>query len=177
MLLQHGNFNLSATQNTARALSGLAVGLAGFSIYLFVLRGFYANNDTRTPFWINLFENVLNVVFAILLVDHFDVFGLGLAFSLAYLISAVVALFMMQRKSRGFRADSLLVGLVPILISAGVMAICVRLGSMLFTNHDSAVGLNAAMQVLSGSLIGLTIYVAMLYLFQVSEVRKLFHRG
>jgi hypothetical protein len=57
------------------------------------------------------------------------------------------------------------------------MAICVRFGSMLFANHDSSVGLNAAMQVLSGSLIGVTIYVAMLYLFQVSEVRKLFHRG
>jgi putative peptidoglycan lipid II flippase len=177
MLLQHGNFNLSATQNTARALSGLAIGLAGFSIYLFVLRGFYTNNDTRTPFWINLFENVLNIVFAILFVDHFDVFGLGLAFSLAYLISAVVALFMMQRKSRGFNANSLLAGFVPILISAGVMAICVRLGSMLFANHEQAVGLKAAIQVLSGSIIGITIYVAMLYLFQVSEVRKLFHRG
>jgi putative peptidoglycan lipid II flippase len=176
MLLQHGNFNSLASQNTARALSGFAIGLAGFSVYLFVLRGFYTNSDTRTPFWINLFENALNIVFAILLVDHFDVFGLGLAFSLAYLISAVVALFMMQRKSLGFSANSLLAGLIPILISAGVMAICVRLGSMLFTNHDSAVGLNAAMQVLCGSLIGVTIYVAMLYLFQVSEMRKLFHR-
>ena len=177
MLLQHGSFNSLATQNTARALSGLAVGLAGFSIYLFVLRGFYANNDTRTPFWINLFENVLNIVFAILLVGRFDVLGLGLAFSLAYLISAVVAMFVMQRKSRGFSAHSLLAGLIPILISAGVMAICVRLASMLFTNHESAVGLNAAIQVLSGSLIGVTIYIAMLYLFHVSEVRKLFHRG
>ncbi len=177
MLLQHGNFNSSATQNTARALSGLAIGLAGFSIYLFVLRGFYANNDTRTPFWINLFENFLNIVFAVLLVDHFDVLGLGLAFSLAYLISAIVALLMMQRKSRGFSAQSVLAGLTPILISAGVMAICVQLGSMLFANHDSAVGLNAAIQVFSGSLIGVTIYVAMLYLFQVSEVRKLLHRS
>jgi len=177
MLLQRGNFNSFATQNTARALSGLAVGLAGFSIYLFVLRGFYANNDTRTPFWINLFENVLNIVFAILLVGRFDVLGLGLAFSFAYLISAVVALFVMQRKSRGFNANSLLTGLAPIVISAGVMAIFVRLESMLFTNHDSAVGLNAAAQVFGGSIIGATIYIAMLYLFHVSEVRKIFHRG
>jgi len=84
---------------------------------------------------------------------------------------------MMQRKSRGFNANSLLAGFVPILISAGVMAICVRLESMLFANHESAVGLNAAIQVLSGSIIGVTVYVAMLYLFQVSEVRKLFHRN
>ena len=174
MLLQHGNFDESATQNTARALSGLAIGLAGFSVYLFVLRGFYANNDTRTPFWINLFENFLNIVFAILLVDRFDVLGLGLAFSLAYLISAFVALWMMQRKSLGFRASELLLSLIPILISAGIMAICVRLGLLQFANHVSAVGLNATTQVFSGLLIGAVIYVAMLYLFRVSEVRKLF---
>jgi hypothetical protein len=48
---------------------------------------------------------------------------------------------------------------------------------MLFANHESAVGLKAAIQVLSGSIIGVTVYVAMLYLFQVSEVRKLFRRG
>ena len=176
MLLQHGNFDSSATQNTARALSGLAVGLAGFSIYLFVLRGFYANNDTRTPFWINLVENFLNIVFAILLVTRFDVLGLGLAFSLAYLASAFIALWMMQKKSPGFNANSLLSGLIPILISACVMAICMKLGLLQFTNHVSAVGLNATTQVFSGLLIGGIIYVALLYLFRVREVRELFSR-
>ncbi len=176
MLLQHGDFDASATKNTARALSGLAIGLAGFSVYLFVLRGFYANNDTRTPFWINLFENFLNIVFAILLVDQFDVLGLGLAFSLAYLISAFVALWMMQRKSPGFRASSLLISLIPILISACVMAICVRLGLARFRNHKSAVGLDATTQVLSGLLIGVIIYGAMLYLLRVKEVQKLLRR-
>jgi hypothetical protein len=61
-------------------------------------------------------------------------------------------------------------------ISAGVMAICVRLGLLQFANHISAVGLNATTQVFSGLLIGVTIYVAMLYMFRVGEVRKLLSR-
>ena len=97
-LLQYGNFDASATTNTARALTGLAVGLSGFSIYLFVLRGFYSHGDTRTPFFINLFENALNVVFAIALVKKYDVLGLGLAFSFAYLISSVIAFIALRRK-------------------------------------------------------------------------------
>lgn len=97
-LLQYGNFDASATTNTARALTGLAVGLSGFSIYLFVLRGFYSHGDTRTPFFINLFENALNVVFAIVLVKKYDVLGLGLAFSFAYLISSVIAFIALRRK-------------------------------------------------------------------------------
>ena len=97
-LLQYGNFDASATTNTARALTGLAVGLSGFSIYLFVLRGFYSHGDTRTPFFINLFENTLNVLFAIVLVEKYDVLGLGLAFSFAYLISSVIAFIALRRK-------------------------------------------------------------------------------
>ena len=106
MLLQYGNFDESATTNTARALVGLSVGLSGFSIYLFVLRGFYSHGDTRTPFFINVFENALNIVFAFLLVKKYDVLGLGLAFSLAYLVSSGVAIFVLRRKTFGFSADS-----------------------------------------------------------------------
>lgn len=98
LFLQYGNFDATATTNTARALTGLAVGLSGFSIYLFVLRGFYSHGDTRTPFFINLFENALNVVFAIVLVKKYDVLGLGLAFSFAYLISSVIAFIALRSK-------------------------------------------------------------------------------
>jgi len=99
-LLQYGNFDADAATNTARALTGLSVGLVGFSVYLFVLRGFYSYGDTRTPFFINLFENALNIALAVVLVERFDVLGLGLAFSFAYLISSVVAFFALRRKVR-----------------------------------------------------------------------------
>jgi putative peptidoglycan lipid II flippase len=91
LLLGHGNFDLAAIESTSRALSGLAIGLVGFSTYLFVLRGFYAKGDTRTPFFINLAENAINIALAIALVDSLDVFGLGVAFAIAYLAGAVIA--------------------------------------------------------------------------------------
>ena len=173
MLLQHGNFDSAATVNTARALAGLAVGLAGFSVYLFVLRGFYANNDTRTPFFVNLFENSLNIFFAVVLVKRFDVLGLGLAFSLAYLISAVLALFVMQRRSVEFRASKVLLGFVPILISAGVMALVVYLVSQ---NIGGEVGLDATARVVISIVVGLAIYLAMLFVLRVREAHALLAR-
>ena len=85
-LLEHGEFSEQAAVNTGRALAGFSIGLVGFSVYLFVLRGFYAHQDTRTPFVINVVENLLNIVFAVLLVGRYGVLGLGLAFALAYLL-------------------------------------------------------------------------------------------
>ena len=102
ILLGYGNFDGVAVANTARALTGLAVGLAAFSVYLYALRGFYARGDTRTPCLINLGENAVNVALAVLLSERFDVLGLGLAFSGAYLSSAALALAILSRRTVGW---------------------------------------------------------------------------
>jgi len=65
---------------TADTLQAFAITLVPFSIYLYVMRAFYALKDTRTPFFLNAFENGLNVLLAIVLFPHFGVQGLALDF-------------------------------------------------------------------------------------------------
>jgi len=108
LALGWGAFTDDAVESTARALSGLSIGLVGFSLYLFVLRGFYSHGNTRTPFLINCAENVLNIVLAVLLVGRLDVLGLGLAFAIAYLVSAIVALEVLHRAHGTPRLGALL---------------------------------------------------------------------
>jgi len=98
LLLGWGAFSEAAVTRTAEALAGLSIGLVGFSLYLFVLRGFYSHGDTRTPFFINVFENAVNIVLAFALVDRYGVHGLGLAFAVAYLVSAVVAVALLRSR-------------------------------------------------------------------------------
>jgi Na+-driven multidrug efflux pump len=45
-----------------------------------------------------VFENALNIVLAFALVDRYGVHGLGLAFAVAYLVSAVVAVTVLRRE-------------------------------------------------------------------------------
>ncbi len=88
----------SSPTATAAALTGFAVGLIPFSAYLFALRGFYALNDTRTPFVINAGENALNIVFAAFGFARYGVRGLALGYSAAYAIAAIVALITLRRR-------------------------------------------------------------------------------
>ena len=98
VLMERGRFDAEDTANTADALRGLAVGLVGFSVFLFVLRGFYAHHDTRTPFWLNVIENGLNVALAFMLVGPLGVGGLGVALGIAYLVAAVLAVIVLHRR-------------------------------------------------------------------------------
>jgi putative peptidoglycan lipid II flippase len=159
LLFQHGNFSAAATANTARALSGLAIGLAGFSIYLFVLRGFYARNDTRTPFFINVGENAINIVLAIVLVDRHGVFGLGLSFSIAYLVSAIVALLILESTEVDIKLTVLAFNIVRIAIAAGAMT-CVVWFSIRHIGSEAGIG--SLTSVIAGTLIGAATYAVAL---------------
>lgn len=172
-LLQHGNFTAEAAHNTARALTGFSIGLVGFSVYLFVLRGFYAHEDTRTPFVINAFENAINIVLAALLVGRYGVLGLGLAFAVAYLVSAVVALFVVERRYPEFASMPLLRSLAPMLVAA------VLAGGVAFLVGraiGATEGLAALARTASCFVIGVGVYVAFLRLLRVPETAALSER-
>ena len=169
LLFQHGNFTDSAAINTARALSGLALGLAGFSVYLFVLRGFYARNDTRTPFFINLVENALNIVFAVALVDRFGVLGLGIAFSIAYIVSAVIALVVLESTEVDIKMSALAFSLLRIASAAAVMGLVVWIVSNAI---GSNAGIGSITRVISGTVIGAIAYAMALTALGDQELRS-----
>ncbi|MGI8940236.1 MAG: murein biosynthesis integral membrane protein MurJ, partial [Iamia sp.] len=118
--------DLEDAVNIARGLAGFAPGLLGFSVYLFVLRAFYAVQDTRRPFWINNGENLTNIAFAVVLAAPFGIIGLTSAYSTAYLAAAVVALLVLLRRlPAGFDLRGLAATLLSCLGSGALMAAAV----------------------------------------------------
>lgn len=166
-LMQRGQFDAVATLNTSRALAGLSIGLVGFSVYLFVLRGFYAHQDTRTPFVINVGENLLNIVFALLFVGRWGVLGLGLAYAFAYLLSAAWALTVLRDKVGAFP-------LRPIVSSSWRMGLAAVLmaEAMWFVTRDAGddTGWSALGQIVVGGAVGIVVYLAVAFALRVPEL-------
>lgn len=169
-LLQHGQFDASAADTTSRALAGLSLGLIGYSIYLFALRGFYAHQDTRTPFVINLGQNALNIVLAFVLVGPFDVLGLGLAFAISYLAAAIVTLFVLRIKVPTFPAFEVLAGLSRAVVAGAVMGSIVWLAVRAFGDND---GGGAVLRLIAGTGIGIITYLGALQVLRAPEIEHL----
>ncbi len=146
---------------------GLALGLGAFSIYLFVLRGFYAHKDAKTPFKINLVENLVNIVLAFVLVDRYGVLGLGLAFALAYVVSSIWAMQVLSYKVPGFPVRSILGSIARMLIAATLMAEVVWLVTQQVGGNA---GVDALVRVVVGALIGLGVYLGLLYAMRAPEL-------
>jgi putative peptidoglycan lipid II flippase len=172
-LLEYRNFSAENAANTADAIAGFSLGLVGFSVYMFVLRGFYAHHDTRTPFIVNVVENALNVLFAVLLVDRYGVFGLGLAFALAYLLSAAWVLLILSYKVPGFALRPIYASFGTMLVAAAMMAASVW---FITRNVLPDTGWQAMAQVIVGGVVGVVVYCAVLLALRADEMAWLQRR-
>jgi putative peptidoglycan lipid II flippase len=166
-VLTRGNFDAADAYGAQRALAGLALGLGAFSIYLFVLRGFYAHKDTKTPFKVNVVENLINIVLAFVLVDRYGVLGLGLAFALAYVVSSLWAMQILSYKVPGFAVRPVLGSMWRMLLAAALMAEAVWLVTQQFGGNEGA---GAWARVVVGGLVGVGVYLGVLFALRAPEL-------
>jgi putative peptidoglycan lipid II flippase len=146
-----GELTEGATLPIARILGGFALGLIGFSAYLFVLRAFYALQDTRTPFFLNCAENALNIVLAVALVGSFGVVGLAVSYAIAYSVAAVLALVVLLRRHPGFDLAGLLRSVGIVVLAGLLMAAAVTVVvAVLPTATVTEIAVAAAVAVLVG---------------------------
>jgi putative peptidoglycan lipid II flippase len=122
VVLEHGAFSAASAGVTARALAAFGVGLLGFSAYLFLLRGFYAFGDTRTPFKLNVMENALNIGLAVPFAARWGVMGLALSFSIAYLVAAIVTYALLALRLGGIASRRQWMMIAQVAASTLVMA-------------------------------------------------------
>jgi putative peptidoglycan lipid II flippase len=166
-ILAHGAFSPGDASVTADTLQALTTGLLPFSVYLYVLRGFYALQDTRTPFFVNCFQNALNIVLALALFSPFGAQGLAFAFAGSYLVAAIVSLVLLAGRIGGGadRATAQLVGRA--LIAAAFLAVVAAPVAGAIGSRDAAHALGAAV---AGTAAGALAYLAALRVLGVPEI-------
>jgi putative peptidoglycan lipid II flippase len=166
-VLVRGGFSVEDARTTADTLQLMAIGLVPFSVYLFVLRGFYSLQDTRTPFFVNVFENACNVALAIALFGELGVQGLALAHALAYVLASIVALVLLHRRIGGPGRRVVVTG-ARATVGAGVLAmVAAPVAGAIGAEHAGS----AAVAAVVGGCAGAVAYVVALRLLGASELR------
>ena len=172
LLLERGALTSGQAGLTADCVVLFAVGLLPFSLYLYALRGFYSVHDTRTPFVLNCWENLINVAVAAALYPWLGVQGLALSFAVAYAVAAVMALRSLAGRAGGLGLDlrSRQV-LARTAVAAVVMTLAVRLAVLALPDRPPDL-LEAAV----GMLVGVGVYAGALSAMRVREMAEIMRR-
>jgi putative peptidoglycan lipid II flippase len=112
-----------ATLPVARIIGGFALGLIGFSTYLFVLRAFYALQDTRTPVIWAVVAVAINVPLMAWLVGPMGIDGLALAMSLTAIIEVLGLVWALRSRLEGLDLEDVGSSLARSAIAGGAAAL------------------------------------------------------
>jgi putative peptidoglycan lipid II flippase len=174
LLYQRGEFTAHSTQLVAWALLWYAAGLIFHSVLEVLARSYYAMHDTKTPVLVGATAMGINVGLSFAFVALFNKIGwmphggLALANTLATALETTTLVLLMRKRLRGIQGNSLLKGagataLGTLGMSAGIV---IWLHFMQYYP--------AALTALGGVTIGVVIYLLVIVLLRVPEIRLLF---
>lgn len=167
-LLNHGSFSLEAAHLTGGTLAMFALGLFPFSAYLFLMRGYYALSDTKTPFKLNVVENIINIALAVPFTQWMGVSGLAFSYSLAYCLSSLLTFYTLNKRvGYGLARLSLLGYFAKVVAVSLVMGLAVK--AVLIELSAQAEWQQVAAAVIAGGIV----YIVLTLGFKLVDLKAL----
>lgn len=169
-------FPWPATLLAGKTLGVLAVSASFYAVMQLIIRGFYALHDTKTPLYVGLAAAVFDAALSIVSVWVLGWGIVGIAFALtttAILETGALAVFLYSKVNTSGYLKSVLVPLVKMVGISFVTGIGLWLPMRLLDQFifDTTRTLPLIALTATTSIIGMSIYLGLSYLFKVEQLQ------
>jgi len=167
------------TGSLGLTLIAFAPGLVMFSVHYVVLRGYYAVEDTKTPFFIQCVIAAVNIALAIALTlvvqPQLVAPVLALAYGASYAVGALLSIAVLGRRLEGLRLGQLASFVVRVAAAATPAAALAWLAvaGLQAGGLEVASKVDSLVLLVTGGLLGLGAYVVLARALRVGEVTQL----
>ena len=167
------------TGSLGLTLIAFAPGLVMFSVHYVVLRGYYAVEDTKTPFFIQCVIAAVNIALAIALTlvvePRLVAPVLALAYGASYTVGALVSLAVLGRRLEGLRLgqlSSFVVRVAAAAVPAAALA-WLAVAGLQSGGLEIASKIDSLVLLLTGGLLGMAVYVGLARTLRIGEITQL----
>lgn len=168
-------FDWPATVLTGRTLALFSISLFAQALVYLISRGFYALHDTRTPLVIGaITTGIMLAIGAVsVLVLHLSVGSIAVAYSIGSILNFLVLFIWLDRKVHGFDhwmilSSSLKIGVASFFTGFALYIPIKLLDRLVF---DTTKTINLIILTGISSIIGLSLYLFLTWLFNVKEAK------
>jgi putative peptidoglycan lipid II flippase len=157
-------------------LIAFAPGLLMFSVHYVVLRGFYAIEDTRTPFFIQCIIAAVNIILAISLTMAVDpqyvAPVLALAYGGSYAVGSIVSIGPLSRRLGGLGRRALLRFVTRVAVAAipATLLAWATVRSLQAAGFDVARKSDSLLILVAGGVVGVAAYLLAARLLHIREI-------
>lgn len=178
LLFSHGAL-VGDTHVIGRTIAAFAPGLVFFTVHYCMLRGFYADEDTRTPFMVQMLLAVTNILaalaFTVAAPPAWIAALLALAYGLAYLVGVIASATALSRRVGPIFDKTMLRFVVRLAVAVGGSAL-VMLGAVWGLDQLGVSGETAGSATVvaaAAGAAGALGYIVMARLVGLREIRSL----
>jgi putative peptidoglycan lipid II flippase len=134
-LFGYGSFNNEAVANSAKALFYFGLGLPAFALIKVFSTFFFANNNTKTPFYISLVSVALNIFISLYYFKSFGFIIIPIATSISSWFNSIVLFFFLKNKNLFMFDEIFLIKFFKIIFSSIIMGIFFKYLILIFQNQ------------------------------------------
>ena len=161
VVLGAGMFDWNDTILTINTLQFLILGLFADALILLLVRGFFAIEDTTTPFVLGIFDTLIRVTAAYFLSRHLGVAGMAIGFAFGCVVYAALLWFFLRRRMENLDRQKIFSSIIKILIASFLAALTAYGALRVFANLvNMKTFLGIFTQGLAAGLFGIAIYAA-----------------
>ena len=179
LLFNYGATNAAQAQQLGIVISIFMLGLPAFTLYYVLQRGWYAREDTRTPFFFAILMNGVLVGLALAMFPAAAPGGpqvnvLAAAYALASIVTLLVAWPVLSRSYGGIDSRHTIAVFLRLALAAAVAMVAAVL-SVAVTGTQFLLGdskLDALVDLGLTSIVVLIVFVAVTWLLRVPEMRE-----
>ena len=170
VVLGAGEFDWTDTILTFQCLGIFALSLFAQCAVQLLARAFYALQDTKTPFYIALVTEAVNILTMFILVGRLQILGLVVAFSLSSVVQMFLLLFILRTRFENLDDKNIIKSIVKIgaaSFAAGIGIQLAKYGTEIFIDLNTFLGVFAQLAI--SSIVGFLIFVSVCYILKLEE--------
>ena len=134
-LFGYGSFNEEAVSNSANALYYFSLGLPAFALIKVFSTFFFANHDTKTPFFISLISVLLNIFISLYYFKDVGFIIIPIATTISSWFNSIILFIYLKNKALYEFNSTFLIRFFKIIIASIMMGIFFKYLIIVFENQ------------------------------------------
>ena len=173
-LFGYGSFDETSVNNSSLALYYFALGLPAFAFIKVFSSFFFANHDTKTPFYISLISVILNISISLFYFNEVGFIIIPIATSISSWFNSILLFLFLKNRNLFFFNKIFFVKFIKIIIASILMGLFFNFLLNFFQNELTFNHNIKSIYLILSVILGLLFYLFICYLikaFKMSDIK------
>ena len=172
-LFGYGSFNETSVNNSSLALYYFAFGLPAFALIKVFSSFFFANHDTKTPFYISLISVLLNVLISIYYFNEIGFIIIPISTTISSWFNSVLLFFFLKNYRLFYFNKMFFTNSIKIIVASILMGLFFNFLLNLFENEMVFGNLLKSLYLILSVILGLLFYLIVCYFIKAFQLKDI----